>query len=109
PRASAYWQDRTRRYSRRRCSPARVSRFFPHIGPEPGKSIGRLTARVIFAADKTRITEPVELREQEWIVQLFIVGLVARRHACNLDMFDDRHHLSQPHGHIAMQDLTVVD
>src|SRR5579872_4350927 len=109
PRASTYWRDRTRRCNRRRCSPAPASRFPPHIWLEPGEAIEGLAARVIFAADKAVVTEPVELVEQEWIVQFFIVRLVARGDARDLDVARDRHHLAQPHGHVAMQYLAVID
>ncbi len=68
-----------------------------------------LAARVVFAADEAAIAEPVELGEQERIIQFLAVGLVARGNAGDLDMANDRHHLAQPHGDVAMDDLAVID
>src|SRR5258707_2875181 len=106
---STCWRGRTRRCSRRRCSPAPASRFHSGIALEPAEAIGGLSARVIFAADETAIAEPVEFTEQEWIIQFLAVRFVARGNARDLDMADDRHHLAQPHGHVAMDDLAVID
>src|ERR1051326_3350496 len=107
--ASAYWPDRTRRCSRRRCSRAPASLFCPCVRLEPGEAIGGLAARVVFAADKAAIAEPVELIEQERIVQFLAVRLVARWNAGDLDVADDRHHLAQAHGDVAMDDLAMID
>src|SRR6202011_3543349 len=96
---SAYWRDRTRRCSRRQCSPAPASRFYSGIGLEPAEAVSGLAPRVIFAANKTAIVEPVQFLEQERIVQFFVVGLVTRGNAGDLDMTDDRHHRAPPHVH----------
>src|ERR1035437_9292475 len=106
---SACWRDRTRRCNHRRCSPVPASRFHSGVRLKPAEAIGGLATRVIFAADKTAIAEPVELPEQERIVQLLSVRFVTRRDAGDLDMTDDRHHLPQPHGYVAMEDLAVID
>ena len=68
-----------------------------------------VAARIVFAADEAVIAKPVQLLEQERIVQFLAVGLVARRDAGDLDMADDRHHLAQRHGHVAMHDLAMID
>src|SRR5258708_1784230 len=78
---STCWRGRTRRCSRRRCSPAPASRFHSGIALEPAEAIGGLSARVIFAADEPAIAEPVEFTEQEWIIQFLAVRFVARGNA----------------------------
>ena len=75
---------------------------------QPRPSIG-LAARIVFAADEAGIAEPVQLGEQERIVQFLAVRLVARGNAGDLDVADDRHHLAQPHRHVAMDDLAMID
>src|SRR5689334_2758725 len=86
---SACWRDRRRRCSRRRYSPAPKSCFCSGIGLEPAEAIDGLATRIIFAADEAGIAEPVELIEQERIVQLFAIGLVARGDAGDLGVADD--------------------
>src|SRR3954453_11002261 len=112
-RASACWRDRRRRCSRRQCSQGifslQVSRLHSRIRLEPDKAVGGLAARIIFAADEAGITEPVEFVEQERIVQLLAIRLVARGDAGDLDVADHRHHLAQPHRNVAMDDLAVID
>src|ERR1700733_15900149 len=102
-----------RRCSRRQCSQEIMfwpeSRFYSSVGLEPAEPVGVLAARVIFAADKTLVAEPVEFIEQERIVQFLAVGLIARGDAGDLDMTDQRHHLAQPHRNVAMDDLAVID
>src|ERR1700712_3561602 len=89
--ASAYWPDPTRPCSRRRCNPAPASRFRSGMGFEPAEAVRRLAARIVFAADKAAVAEPIQFLEQERIVQFFAVGLVARRDAGDLDVARDRH------------------
>src|SRR5215212_5099471 len=98
-----------RRCSRRRYSPAPASRFYSGVRLEPAEAIGGFAARVIFAADKTAIAEPVEFAEQERIVQFLPIRLVTRGNAGDLDVADDGDHFSQPHGDVAMDDLAVID
>src|SRR5207302_258519 len=105
---SACWRDRTRRCNRRRCSPAPASRFHSGVGLEPAEAIDGPGPRVIFAADKTAVAEPVEFTEQERVVQFLAIGFVARGNAGDLDVTDDRHHLAQVHGDVAMDDLAVI-
>src|ERR1700742_3005971 len=87
---SACWRDRRRRCSRRRCSRAKgpwpVSRLHSGVGVEPAEPVSGLAARIIFAADKAAIAEPVEFTEQERIVQFLTVRLVARGNAGDLDV-----------------------
>ena len=40
------------------------SRFYSGIGLEPAETIGGLAARIVFAADKAAIAEPVEFGER---------------------------------------------
>ena len=49
----------------------------PGIG-QPAEPVDGLAARIVLAADEAAIAEPVEFGEQEGIVQLFAVRLVAR-------------------------------
>src|ERR1700730_18234045 len=106
---SAYWRDRRRRCSRRRCSPASTSRSRSGVGPEPTETVTRIAARPVFAADEPGIAKVVQDIEQERIVQFFAGWLLARRDAGDLDMADDRHHLVQAHGDVAMQNLAVIN
>ena len=46
-------------------------------GFEPGEPVGGLAARIVFASDEAGMAEAVQLGEQERIVQLLAVGLVA--------------------------------
>src|ERR1700712_4280176 len=86
PGGSACWRDRRRRYSRRRCSQEIISRLHSRIGLEPAEAVGGFSAPIVSAADKAVIAEPVELGEQERIVQLLAVGLIARGDAGDLDV-----------------------
>src|SRR5580704_3964780 len=77
PLASACWRGRRRRYNRRRYSRVSGSRLHSGIGLEPGQAIGGLAARIIFAADKALVAEPIKLGEQIRIVELLAIRLVA--------------------------------
>src|SRR5207244_1668950 len=83
-----------RRWNRRRCSQEKhawpASLPCSGIGFEPAEAVDGLAARIVFAADKAVIAEPVEFGEQKWIVQLLAVGLIARGNAGDLDVADNR-------------------
>src|SRR5271166_3815911 len=76
---------------------------------KPAKAFARTRARIVLAADEAVVAEAVQFREQERIVELLARRLVARWHACDLDMTGDPHHPPQRHGHVPVQDLTMVD
>src|SRR2546423_11032979 len=63
---------------------------------------------VLSAAEKTAIAQPIEFAEQERIIQFLAVRFVARGNTGDLDVTDDWHHLAQPHGDVAMNDLAVI-
>src|SRR6185437_14021612 len=75
---SGCWRDRTRRYSRRLCSPAPASPFYSGIRLEPAEAVDGVAARIIFAADKSAIAQAVEFAEQERVIQFLAVRFVAR-------------------------------
>src|SRR4029453_12522194 len=83
---SACWRGRRRRCNRRRCSRAPASRLCSGVRLEPAETVGGPAARVVFTANKTLVTEAVQFSEQERIIQLLAVRLVARGNTGDLEI-----------------------
>src|SRR5262249_35207909 len=77
--------------------------------PRPAQAVLGLTAGTIFAADPVAVSELLERREDRRVIDLALVGLVARRHRRDLDMPDRGEMLLETFDQIAPDDLRVIE
>ena len=73
------------------------------------QSLDRLAAWPVFASDETRIPEPIQLIEQERVIQFLGRRLIPRGDTRDLYVPNDRHQSPERNGHVAMDDLAMID
>src|SRR6476660_2012473 len=92
-----------------RREPARSAAGNDAVRPRPGEPLLGASARAVLAADKARITEPVEQSENFGIVHLAPVRLAARGHGCDLNVADKRQVRLEAADEVAADDLHVIE
>src|SRR5918995_5075281 len=76
---------------------------------EPAEAFLGLAFRLVLAADPAVVADPVEVAEQERVVDFARTRLVSARIVGKLDMGDPRQVLLDRAGEIAFHDLHVID
>src|SRR5262249_4555258 len=75
----------------------------------PAEPILGAAGRAVFATDPVAVADPIEGREDRGIVDLALVGLVARGHGSDLHVRDHREMLLEARDQVTADDLRMVE